>query len=154
MVRSNCDCAVRSWSRTLMTYPREEVRICHVGLCVTHLHSCSWSLWLTLKLFICFQREIRRPFSTVGSAPARRHVSTLVYIEAGRRCGLGSSSWKPTTDRCILVHFTLMYVVDVVWVVLALWRFFYRLFALNFANQLVAMSFPIHLVLKPLSPLV
>lgn len=29
---------------------------------------------------------------------------------------------------------------------------FYELLALNFANQLVAMSFPTHLVLKPLSP--
>lgn len=34
--RSNCDCAQRL-GRAVMTSQREEVRICHVGLCAAHL---------------------------------------------------------------------------------------------------------------------
>lgn len=97
---SNCDCAVQSrLSRALMTLHWEEVRICHVGLCATHLHCCSWTPGLTFKPVICLQPERKRPSSIAGAVVAPRHSSAVGYIEAGRRRNarycLDSSGWKP-----------------------------------------------------------
>lgn len=75
---SNCDCAVQSClSRALMTSHWEEVRVCHVGLCATHLHCCSWSPGLTFKPVICLQPDRKRPSSITGAVVAPRHSSAV-----------------------------------------------------------------------------
>lgn len=122
-VWSNCDCAVCACvSRALMTTRGEEVRVCHVGLCATHLHCCSSSPGLTFwRRFVLSPREK----ATTRSHRHRRRSSP-------RQCSPGNWSWKAekcsvlprtrhTTDWCILVQLNPPHVVDVLWVTLSLY---------------------------------
>lgn len=76
------------------------------------------------KTFLCFQADSERASSSTAASVARRHDCAPGYIEAGSRKMLGGvwtrQAGSHTSDWCILVHFTLPYVVDVVWVAVAL----------------------------------
>lgn len=138
--RSNCDCAQRL-GRAVMTSQREEVRICHVGLCAAHL------TLLLLKIVGNF----KSPYMSFAKDQATPEHHQRPYSSSPRRCGSGF--WKLegcavrtcragslTTDWCILVHFSLPYVVDVPWVVVDLRSF--KLKGACFDIHLVSMSLP------------
>lgn len=82
-------------SRALMTTRGEEVRVCHVGLCATHLHCCSSSPGLTFRAFLSSQLDEKRPPSRAGAVVARHRIGAATDIEAERRrnarCCLDSS---------------------------------------------------------------
>lgn len=75
-----------------------EMRVCHVGLCATHLHCCFCSTGLTFKPVLCFKPGEKRSSSIAGALVARRHISADGDIEAvrwrnARRCVDLSHNW-------------------------------------------------------------
>lgn len=125
-----------------MTSQREEVRICHVGLCAAHL------TLLLLKPVANF----KSPYMSSAKDRATLEHHQRPCSSSPRRCSWGF--WKLegcalrtcragslTTDWCILVHFTLPYVVDVLWVIEELRRVLKRK-GVCFDIHLVATSLP------------
>lgn len=112
--------AAHSPRRTQMTSKWEAVRVCHVGLCATNSH--CW-FWRRLDRFLCAFFYLpgasfkENPYDHHGFRRSSSKQRLTELMKAGKR-RMFAGVWtrqagSHTSDWCILVHFTLPYVVGV-----------------------------------------